>query len=405
MANTYKFPDWDRMGKSILDNMFYDLSLDPNIFREFALENKDLVYGVKSYPLINSDEFNKWIDLQGNDSAKQIAIFVKSVIKHISFDEFMGRLYNLSVSINSYIHKFDKIFFVITADLKKSNTWISIILFNMLGEGTKRITYVITEIMFHNMIHYFVEYATYYKTLIIVPDDVAYSGNEISNIFVRDMFGSILDITYNLKRFNIPKDRFSFFIACPFIGSSAISLWENSKTEFYIPESAYIFKNINQEATDAHIDLNKLLQDNFNFQVFSSTDSLKEFLLVSPIYFDHKLASGLSILNKVLRLGVYAKRNTLPNKSDIIGVFGSLIKGCKIDINSPVINDFINENRLISFGNLDCPPPFYKTIKYRFRGKEIDTFVQSPEYKQTDLYKRAVNYNYIVSILKLMSTQ
>src|SRR3970040_1051550 len=123
MANTYKFPDWDRMGKSILDNMFYDLSLDPNIFREFALENKDLVYGVKSYPLINADECNKWIDLQGNDSAKQIAIFVKSVIKHISFDEFMGRLYNLSVSINSYIHKFDKIFFVITADLKKSNTW------------------------------------------------------------------------------------------------------------------------------------------------------------------------------------------------------------------------------------------------------------------------------------------
>src|SRR3972149_2784858 len=250
-------------------------------------------------------------------------------------------------------NKYEGIYIVIFGELNKSNFWVSILLFRILGD-------VITGIL-DNYSRSVIDRVRNKKILLLIPDDMAYTGTQlVTSIQDFSMFmGGVLTLS------NI-----TVLIACPYIGSGAIrpflshNIRINNTSEIVYTFLEHIMSN---NPTERKLINKEILNDYFGVDRIYYRAFLYSYNLYL-IYFDHKLADSLSIFQKMLALGTYY------NCDNTIGLMGPLIKDCKLSdykVNNIIPSPYL---KIDDFDSMNvCPLPYYKTIQYTYKRNVLDT--------------------------------
>jgi hypothetical protein len=292
---------------------------------DLNLNNTNINIPLLSYPLdnIKIDNYLKNIP----DDIKLIITKILNNTKHISFNEFIE---NIKICIDKfenningsdfilYIHNPTKHMDVIE---KKSNYWVSQIVYSLLRKKPLKIINDINDIN-HNHI--------------LICDDCIYSGTQMNQ--------QLFEIKGNLPLKNIKSD-IKLHLICPFICQGGFELLfknqninekniyiNSSKIQYFKWKTILYTNNIIMKL------LNILTKDEFekiHINVFSGYN-------VAPIYFDHRIADDFSTLTNFYQLGFYNFK-----------YYGSLLKNCYFpEIVNPV--EYINK----------CPPIPYKDTKH-----------------------------------------
>jgi hypothetical protein len=204
------------------------------------------------------------------------------------------------------------------------------------------------------------------KTIVIHTDDCTYSGNQF--------YTSFFQIPEACINMGITPSDFCYYLAFPVISNSAIRLFneylQNDKLGFAIIPT----KSMKIETLYRHM-IRALGQTQTEalFALLGRSSKTPEAVLFQwtqqshAVYFDHKLADSVSILNKVLAFAPI-RDPSFPNGTKI--TTRNLIKGCEDVVYSP------NDPALtITEFDTVCPVSFYKTIPYTFGGAKMDKHV------------------------------
>lgn len=345
-------------------------------FDNFYNENKDKLYMPlkKNYPL----NYKKGIDWANAQCDVESSLFARSIIDntmYISFIEFITEIKKISFSYLENIKK-DKDFkyiLIIPFKIKKSNTWVGLLVYKYLKNIIDDIDYTITNV-YNNTLDS--KHALFKKKVrCILCDDCSYTGQQLAEVLSfnnkmntsnrkeepietskewLDWYNSIkknIDIAVNNININI----FSADIIIPFISTKAHSLL-TSLHYVRLPKDRILFDTfINQ--TDTRIYNKSILRE---FQgTFQFHDD------ISAIYFDHKIADAVSTFNKVYL--------TAP-LFNCLGVNTSVffIDNCD---NSKILNIIDPYAVVMDIEKIVevCPPTFYKRINYTYNNNVIDT--------------------------------
>lgn len=356
-------------------------------------ENKEKLTNVPSHP-INQVALAKWVnDLTANDTGNSLALFGSQIamhLRHVSFTEFHDTLLRVANEIKAdiiaaqYTKPKAKIQVVALADgeWSKSNTWALLLMWPVLGEWITHIVRTPEEaVELHTM---GVEEDKDALTFVIHTDDASYSGTQFFTTS-RDVLENMMDDPTIKKN-----QSFSYYMAFPFISQFVrdIALGDmflRSQNEggcLIIPNATQTFDSLK---TSMLASLGK------------SRFEILEYFLESPpykaifgyakpihcIYFDHKLADGLSTINKILALApVLTKDNEV--------TADNLIVGCKIEDyrgkytgDNPSAKDHARDAipELDFYDNFVCPKAFYKFIKYTFNDVLVSSMPEIKSYQ------------------------
>ena len=279
--------------------------IDRLLFDEFLNENRDkLDYPVKSYP-INEENFARWV-LNHSEPYRQAAINFRLKTRHVSFTEFKETIGKVVVDIVRYIYETnpENIILYIDERLTKSNFFVSLYMYSLLSnykfnQPIKIITYISDIKLFGE------------TSLLILPDDATYSGQQISEELLTNIIGTPHPI----------------FIAIPYISSFSYEYIKGWRLNLIFSEKSEIFEPLGGSHT---------------------------------IYFDHKLADSASIYTDVYSIGQEASYIRDP---DFTYEEMSLITGCNRSKDTFYMSD----------PKFECPPPFYKFLTYTYRGLPIES--------------------------------
>jgi hypothetical protein len=266
---------------------------------------------------------------------------------------------------------------VIDGVFNKSNTWTSLLIWPIVSNY---ITHIVSSPLEALALHFT---GKINQSIIIHPDDCSYTGSQFHNSFRQ--------IPSYCKKLGIKPDQFKYYMTFPYVSYQAIEVLQYAIDSKYliIPNKTIkIMSFIKQMEKDGinTIDLLKLLGRYESNKPESILFQWSENNHV--IYFDHKLADSMSILNKVI-----AFSPVRDPKTDQITT-RSLITGCNENDYKPndltqIIYDFNDENT--------CPLAFYKTILYSYNGKNIPRgtleFMSLPQYLSSSLLPSSLNIN------------
>jgi len=329
-------------------------------FKLFVDENYAKCINVPSHPP-DYAKIIEWQCSQCGEIPREFSFLVGKYLRHISFTEFHSKLAQLASAIRQMNNenKYEDIYIVIFGGLNKSNFWVSILLFRLLEN-------IITGIL-DNGSGKMAYWANNKKILLLVPDDMSYMGGQLSANLLN--FSGLIPGMDILTRENI-----TTLIACPYIGIGAKIVFFNIKPKHNVIISGvseiiptfldYIIRDnpVGRKLVDRKIMTKYFVFDRAYYKAF-----LYKYTLYL-IYFDHKLADGVSIFQKMLALGTYY------NCDNTIGLMGPLIQNCKLE-NYKVKNIPPSPDQL--FDDFDktnvCPLPYYKTIQYTYKGNIINT--------------------------------
>ena len=239
----------------------------------------------QSYPLKKSEEdIKKYFKIMcaNKFDTASIRIFKQLLEKttHITFKHLIN-------SIKKTIKKFEDqingekfyLYLPITVDNtpieNKSNYWMSKIFYLLMN--TKPIE-IITS---------FQELTDEMKD-IIVCDDAIYSGLQMYYIFTK------------LQNYNIPKDKHTFHILCPFISQVGINILNSNEKfnkNFYYDEILIPFREyvgVNNTDTEFKRKVQMLFSQPLDKDAY-------------PYYFDHRVADGMSSFPQLYELGKVCK--------------------------------------------------------------------------------------------------
>jgi len=276
---------------------------------------------------------------------EKLALCFRRYTTHISLERFLEKIGQLSAHIRTLIieGEYKKVILKFSGvggglvDMSKSNFWVTMLFFGYLQD-------VIDDIE--------IPFVPEEKTLVIVPDDVSYSGTQYTTVMsnlLRTGDNSLID----------------YFIGIPYISKNAYekikkSKKNNSKIIFstYSEEFLNIKQLIEKEGKKSSKNIIEIWRDNTDIDIKKH-----------PIYFDHKLADMVSIYQDIYALGRPLHKKYCEKWGKI-----SLINGCGIDQYDNIgCNDFYDLQREVGWEKI-CPVPFYKGIKYTFEGNEIARF-------------------------------
>ncbi len=273
----------------------------------YPISNSKLMIWLKSVIEISTDKCNQ-----------SIALYFSKCFTHISFTSFYEQLRKISMDMLIKIQDTNPKYVILVIggrSVKKSNLWVSLLSWKFLKD---KITHVIdTE-------HTFDLYKGLQGTttqgediLFIHPDDCSYTGTQILNLD-----GKTNGINTNILEL---QSKVNYYIFCPYLSFNSTRLF----TQYYLkyPDNSIIFDTIENNMKYE----NKKCKTNYKIDKYA-------------IYFDHKLADGVSIFEDIIRYG------SIPWDGYKIG--NSLIHNC----------DNIREV---------CPPSFYKNIDYTINGKKL----------------------------------
>lgn len=325
--------------------------IDKNVFLKFYRENAAAIeQKIPTHP-INEKNFTKWVELHnpnrtenkgviGIEYIYNIAKEFKRCTRHVSFNEFNAGVDNIIADIRKNVKKneYSSIVLVPTlGDMKKSNFWITTLFMSRLSD-------LITHVSDLDSLDTFDEGA-----LLIIPDDVSYSGKQYSK--------NISSKIYEKKL------RSTVYIAIPFMSRIAkILIVDGFKHHRPDGFKKYVFGPYQE------------------FKRFDEmvAEPLKKLILTKgtpkyTIYFDHKLADGISIYQTIYAFGkLWHKRIGEPKVM-------TLIENCDYT-QTPFIKNQLGQGTMtfeidiqdVIKPNDMCPKPFYKLIRYTYNGKEVE---------------------------------
>lgn len=350
---------FDKSGKS-------SKSQEVELLDQFWKENASKLDVKKTYPL-NPAQLNQWIEEQGDECSKKFATIVKKYARHVSFAEFKNAMNRLGNAIKLTIldKKYDRVVLVLDAPISKSNTWAALLLYPYIREYITDIVnniYNVKDIM---------NTTTLQKILVIVPDDASYSGRQLGE--------GVKDFSARLNYPNV-----DIFIAVPYMGKLAYQTYFRECKHCIVSNTTELIPTL-QENLEAenYPCIPQVKWNGYLGPVFQYWEGQ------IPIYFDHKLADGLSTLQKVFALGPIFTRDV--GKEEQIP--HSLIDSCESTYNDPprniyeYIGDITSAPEFNEHPEKLCPPPYYKLINYTFKGVPLsqDTIL-------SDYFKKLVDH-------------
>lgn len=328
-----------------------------SLFNAFYEENKDkiLMDEKKSYP-IDTDALMEWTLAFPAKKTYLIlmAQIVSKSLRHVGFEEFYGILRMSAVEIaQAAMFENKKIVLVITDKIKKSNTWVALLVWSVLREQVGDITHIVDYVTDAAYSRIFPKGVFY-----VHVDDASYSGLQIS-----------LDLSKNLPTLDRSEDRrgghSEYYILAAAISETARNLIQEVVPVVKFPQRALTFKNMYAHAKDLLPEGDTV--DQFFKKFRGPTSRIYQFNKnVHALYFDHKLPDGVSIIQKILALAPVLEDETTGTVS-----LRSIIKGCDVS-DYTVRGDPVDGERakkLISDFDYNgtCPRAFYKTITYTFK--------------------------------------
>lgn len=330
-------------------------------------ENKEKLYmsesDIGSYP-IDSEQVEK---VRGNirestcltdgEKRQSLMFFNKliSIIRYVNFNEYLLKIRIMCREIETYLlanHTgYNKIFFGGYGEISKSYTWVLFLFLNEMSSFFTSNIEITNKIFIgdDSLVNTVVDTNKY---LYLFFDDMSYSGTQ--------MVGSIPEIE---KSINV-----DIYISTPFISLTAkkrlldknpnVKFWENM--EFVSTLESSFLSGIPEDQRDEYQLLFNNICKNFTgvfWRAYQCTDTM------IPIYFDHKMADGLSTFQKLIYFGIYP----MNNPCDKSCVRTPLIKKCvdnnlRINAEIPYCINFITD---IS-DEESCPQTFYKKIIFNF---------------------------------------
>lgn len=346
------------------------------IFAKFYDENKDKIHmpGKVNYPL-NYKKGNQWALSQCDSDSTDFANRIIRNTKYVSYEEFTRQLRTICTSFrNTYQDQKGSAAFVLIlpGHLRKSNLWVSLLAFEWLRDMITDVFFNVTE-LYNASINYRTH--LYRRTIhCIVCDDCVYTGQQITEFASFDS-GLIslpnkepeppeTDIKWNtwydnnahasaeyIK--NIPTETFSVNLIVPYVSVLA-KLRLGLIKHIRIPIHCQVFPSFSQLVNTDKIPGVILNEFKRTFQWHPE---------ISAIYFDHKIADALSTFNKVY---LFAPLFNCAVSTRAISFIDNCANTTPEDMD---IYKFL-PNAQDSYGE-QCPPTYYKKIKYTLQGKNI----------------------------------
>lgn len=322
---------------------------------------------------INYKNKAKWVELQkkySNEDANIEAfvnIFDKN-LRYVSFSEYEARI---KILCDEIIKKYgDKRLYLYLGEtyVKKSNFWVSMIVFNYLME------YI--EDVIDN-------------TIKLKGDELYYNDEKIKNhkdiyvLHVDDMSYSGLQMYTSVNQQIIPQ----WIIMVPYISDIAKN-WISKKNVIFLDGTETIkslgtlLKEYSQEHKIEHKQLYDTTKNLLREYAFLHKDSnMFGKINVSLIYFQHKIADHVSVPRFLIMLGIVydnKQNKIIPPQKDMC-----MINNCEDTVNNCIsklentaeskitpelLNEYFAFERVC--GN-ECPAPIYKEHKYTYLGKNI----------------------------------
>lgn len=300
---------------------------------------------------------------------------------------------------------YDEIIFVSSDIISKSNFWVMLLVINYIHEFLELNNDIKEKIKISsNCSNTYIYFKTkpHTKMLVFYFDDMSYSGKQIES--------SIPKIEDNHK------DNFKLYLALGFISKTAINVIKENKPNFNLLKDTEkiisnretlenwfdktdtkkicknyfsiidteddiiyslfimifytIFCNNKEDYSDLvdnfiHID-NAEVIELFMSLLSISDNGIQCYDNIIPIYFDHKLADGLSTFQKFLRFGTYPNNNS---KCE----YESLINNCEY-IKTDSKYDNLCKKKLTDIEDkFSCPYSYYKKLQYTYHKNKINS--------------------------------
>jgi hypothetical protein len=357
-----------QLGNGFINNA---ITVKYQIIKTFANENahKLFINPDNKYDK-NIDNFNLWIDKikqvnKLNDSTILFAMFLRDNMRYISFQEFHTRIINMAKELTQLLmeNNYDEIYFGIESDhdrmtIYKSNLWVlllAILEMDLPDEITQKIETVFQiEKM---MLRQYKYYDKIKKYLFVFFDDMSYSGLQQSDR---------IEISGLCEQ---PEQNIHLYLFIPYISNTAKKLFEKNHFELKYFHNTEFIESLQEQLTRWGLIHNKnskqILDDvcpidkNIELDMFDCSwkhggrDKI-------PVYFEHKMADGVSTFNTVLKSGPYITHEPTPNINYLI----------------PLINNCTDPATI-------CPPTFYKTIQYTYNKNIIINYAQLIQISKT----------------------
>ena len=369
-------------------------------------ENKGKIYMTEKdgmgQHLLSEEGFRNWTghlramhNISGDGSEietyMKFAEAIHNKTRYVTFPEYMGIIELIAGEIIELIKANDAVFFVVSGQASKSNTWVMLLFFGeLLKLGLEAYSEKINIIHIEpglddvpeEEVEEMAKEAKAYKILTdfaatnkdktiaaIHFDDMSYTGEQLGE--------AIYYVSEDIKKRGL--SNLSYHIAVAFITTVARkSLSEKSVLFFKNTEIVPTIKRVINEYYKAEPDIIKrislICNNQAGFHMKAKSDSkaiaLKRGLNAfgcyfalgqSAIYFDHKIADDLSVLSTLFSKGSYP-----PN----IGIN----EVTKYYSKKAMIKPTLFSGPLISSCNgvNECYTTFYKRFKYTFRGSVIN---------------------------------
>jgi hypothetical protein len=355
-----------------------------NEFDQLYKENQDKLYLSKTYPL-DEENCRLWVDKQPTKCSKLFALLFRKYTTHISFPQFLDRLYKLCYDIKLHIvsERFTNVVLLVPNVVIKSNTWVSLLAYKVLQGSITHVfvsPYEVIEFLYD-------EIATKNrKTLVLYADDCSYSGDQVQRFLTNALGRFIPDPEENPT--GIPESQIKCMLLIPFMSRTAYNrifkppmdtiLMLSSETHIF---ETFHYKLKEEDLMNCQSEFKEIID-----QLMGGTGGDDR----CTIYFDHKLADYVSIFDTLYASGQVfippeqiKKELKAADEEDYDDEerqerafvstrpfhFLSLISSCKMpkpEGSAQYVQSFLKANA----GH--CPPAFYKHIKYTFHNIPID---------------------------------
>ena len=349
-------------------------------------ENKGKIYmtekdGMGKHKLDESG-FKAWTDhlksLHNISEGKyEIDTYIKfaealhAKMRYVTFPEYMRKIQQISAEIIELIENNEIVFFVVSGEAEKSNTWTTLLYFGELQklnlEAMKDKICIIHDSESSDLMD-FAETNKTKKIVVVHYDDMSYSGVQMG-----------LSIPWDIKERALPN--FSYYIGISFItkfaqghvGQYGVKFFKNTEL---VPDFEECINEYYKTQPDV-IERIKAICSRFGeSQAESDPEGFSKILPFkrghnafqcyygagqSAIYFDHKIADHVSVLSTLFSKGTY------PPNININSTYHAVLTGKNI---YPLVS-----GSLISTCDAEdeCYKTFYKRYTYTFNGQEINS--------------------------------
>ena len=388
-----------------LENKKKTIPIQQDIVQKMSIfynENKEKINALNNEHEINQENLQDWINdivnyvtkkktkkivtkkettLVGKTKHKikvtwlDFALAFRKNLQYVSFTTFKEKLRTISTEISNNLigmsldqknKKKIMVIMVIVRHFKKSNLWVSLLMWPTLKSYVTHIVSTPGEAL------YLMETEQYFdKVVIIHPDDCIYSGSQFDESF--QGFASNLQAQ---------SKEFVYYAATPYISHIAL----DGILEKYITNKTLTILKSSQRINSLYEDIKEEKGEGFVNVLFSlvgvESNTIEKYLFQwekksHAIYFEHKLADKVSTFNKLLALGPLRDIR----KNEII--LRPFISTCTVDKYSVEHESFEEmfdslQTKFIDDFEKVCPTPFYKTIEYTY-GRENLIFIENED--------------------------